>query len=131
MGDVIGSRPQWIRGSAGDVLLAVVVGVVVIATTVVQWHPEVAWRSVPVWGWVLMLTGSAALALRRRFPVPVAVVALVTTSLYYPFMTADGALLLVLIVALYTLAAEGRLAVAVLRSAPAVVGSGSRRSRRG
>ncbi|WP_298324236.1 sensor histidine kinase [Haloactinopolyspora sp.] len=123
MGDVIGSRPQWMRGSAGDVLLAVVVGVVVIATTVVQWHPEVAWRSVPVWGWVLMLTGSAALALRRRFPVPVAVVALVTTSLYYPFMTADGALLLVLIVALYTLAAEGRLAVAVVISALAVIGS--------
>ena len=111
------------RGLAGDALLAVVVGVIVIATTVVAWHPHVEMRSVPLQGWVLMLASSGALVLRRRYPVPVALVALVTVSLYYPLMAADGAILLVLIVALYTLAAEGRLGMAVLVSALAVAAS--------
>ncbi|MDA3645575.1 sensor histidine kinase [Saccharopolyspora indica] len=71
---------------------------------------------------VLMILGTCAvLVLRRRFPVPVALATLAGCVVYYPLSTADGPLLLAFAVALCTVAAEGRTAVAVLLAVAAML----------
>lgn len=42
MADAAGSRGRWLRGDHADVVLAVVVGVFVVFTTVVRWDPQVS-----------------------------------------------------------------------------------------
>ncbi|MER5389101.1 sensor histidine kinase [Saccharopolyspora sp. NPDC002686] len=70
---------------------------------------------------VLVLGTCAALAFRRRFPVPVALVTLVGCAVYYPLSSLDGPLMLAFAVALCTVAAEGRTAVAVLLAVVAML----------
>ncbi|MGW4028738.1 sensor histidine kinase [Streptomyces sp. NPDC004838] len=64
-------------------------------------------------GWMLSATVCAALCFRRRYPVAVAVVALVGSAAYYLISEYDGPLLVALVVALYAVAADGRLQAAV------------------
>lgn len=99
------------------------VGVLVVLTTVVSWAVPIGIQSVPAAGWVLIVVASAALAFRRRYPVPVAVIVLVANALYYPLIDPDGALLVTLIIALYTLAAKGRQVAAVVIGLLAVIAS--------
>ncbi|TDD98079.1 sensor histidine kinase [Jiangella asiatica] len=119
-------RDRW-RGGIGDArdaVLAAVVGVFVVLTTALESLAPIAFRGVPALGWLLMVVGSAALAWRRRFPVTVGVVTLVASMIYYPAVNPDGALLVTPLIALYTVAATGRLAAAVVLGAVAAVGTG-------
>jgi signal transduction histidine kinase len=118
-----GDREPWLKERRGDVLLAAGTGLFVVLTTVIGAGDPVALRSVPVAGWLLMLVASGALAFRRRYPVVVAVVTLVASMVYYPAINPDGALLVTLIIALYTLAAAGRTVAAGVIGGLAIVGS--------
>ncbi|UED84843.1 sensor histidine kinase [Streptomyces profundus] len=65
-------------------------------------------------GWVLVLIATVALGLRHRWPVGVALVALVVAIVYYPVTPVDGpAPLAVYIIALYTVARSGQPTTAV------------------
>ncbi|KAA5834611.1 sensor histidine kinase [Saccharopolyspora hirsuta] len=106
-------------GTAVDVALAVLVAVVVLLAVLLNFAVE---RGALRLFDVLMILGTCAvLVLRRRFPVPVALAVLVGCAVYYPLSTADGPLLLAFAVALCTVAAEGRTAVAVLLAVVAML----------
>lgn len=111
------------RGSTGDAALAAAVGLFVVLTTVIDWTVPVGFQAIPASGWLLIVAASAALAFRRRYPVSVAVIVLLANAVYYPLINPDGALLVTLIIALYTLAAEGRQVAAVVIGLLAVIGS--------
>ncbi len=69
-------------------------------------------------GWALIATGCAALLGRRRHPIPVAVLVLLCTAVYFPVSAYDLPLvLLAYAVAPSTVAAEGRLVPAVVLAA--------------
>lgn len=72
-------------------------------------------------GWGFIATAAGALYWRRRHPVLVPVVVLVVTAAYYLTSASDGPLILALVVALYTLAAEGRLRAAMAIAAVSLV----------
>ena len=64
--------------------------------------------------WLLIAVGCGVLYWRRRWPVPVALVALLCAGVYYPVNPYDSALpMIAYVVALYTVAAGGHLAAAV------------------
>ncbi|MER7015499.1 sensor histidine kinase [Saccharopolyspora sp. NPDC000359] len=108
-----------VPGTAVDVALAVLVAVVVLLSVLLNFAVE---QGVLRLFDVLMILGTCtALVLRRHFPVPVALVALVGCAVYYPLSTVDGPLLLAFAVALSTVAAEGRTAVAVLLAVVAML----------
>jgi signal transduction histidine kinase len=115
-------EPLW-RGARGDALLAAGTGVFVVLTTVLGTGDPIAFRPVPWTGWVLMIVACAALAFRRRYPVTVGVVTLVASMIYYPAINPDGALLVTLIIALYSLASAGRTVAAAVIGGLAIVGS--------
>ena len=117
-----GREPLW-RGARGDALLAAGTGVFVVLTTVLGSGDPIGVRPVPWTGWVLMIVACAALALRRRYPVTVGVVTLAASMVYYPAINPDGALLVTLIIALYSLASEGRTVAAGVIGGLAIVGS--------
>jgi signal transduction histidine kinase len=123
MSVVSASRVGWFHGGKGDAVLAVVVGVFVVLTTVIGDLSAPVVRSVPPLGWVLMIIGSVAVAFRRRYSVAVAVITLAVSMTYYPLMDADGGILVTLLIALYTLASEGLLVAAATISLVAVLGS--------
>ncbi|WP_106539195.1 sensor histidine kinase [Haloactinopolyspora alba] len=124
MVDVTGSGARRAPVRRGDVALAVLVGVAVVLTTVVSWSGSVQLHGVPPAGWALIVAGSGALAFRRRHPVPVAVVTVAVSSLYYPLIETDGALLVTVIIALYTVASEGYPVAAGAVSLLAIIGTG-------
>ncbi|MEU8427667.1 sensor histidine kinase [Micromonospora sp. NPDC048887] len=62
---------------------------------------------------LVVLASSAALYLRRRYPVAVGAVALVAVAAYGALLHRPGPIMLVFVVALYTVVDEGHLAVAV------------------
>ncbi|MFJ8132075.1 hypothetical protein [Streptomyces hydrogenans] len=68
-------------------------------------------------GWALALVGCGALALRRAWPVAVAVVALLACVAHYPLSEQDGPLMIAFALALCTTAAEGRFAAVALSAA--------------
>jgi signal transduction histidine kinase len=72
---------------------------------------------VTVLGWGLIGVAAGALYARRRHPVLVTVVVLLATAGYYLTSASDGPLIIALVVALYTAAAEGRLRAAVVIAA--------------
>ncbi|WP_053202239.1 sensor histidine kinase [Jiangella muralis] len=115
-----GSRESWRHGARADVLLAAAVGVFVVLTTVTGAD---GLRPVPALGWLLMVAGCGALVFRSRFPVGVAVVTLVASMIYYPAVNPDGALLITLIIALYSLASAGRTVAAAAIGGLAIAGS--------
>ncbi|MBB5789244.1 sensor histidine kinase [Jiangella mangrovi] len=117
-----GREPLW-RGARGDVLLAAGTGLFVVLTTVLGAGDPIAFRPVPVAGWLLIVAGCGALAFRRRFPVTVGVITLVASMAYYPLINPDGALLVTLIIALYSLASAGRTVAAAVIGGSAIAGS--------
>lgn len=62
---------------------------------------------------VVVLASSAALYVRRRYPVPVGVVALAAVSAYGVLLQQPGPIMLVFVVALYTVVDEGYLTTAI------------------
>ncbi|WP_425402767.1 sensor histidine kinase [Jiangella gansuensis] len=106
-----------------DVVIAAVVGVFVVLTTVVGWTGTLTLHNVVPLGWLLMIVACAALTFRRRFPVTVGVVTLVASAVYYPVIDTDGPILITTLIALYTLASQGLLAAAIAIGGLAVAGS--------
>ncbi|MEU8254389.1 sensor histidine kinase [Micromonospora inaquosa] len=88
-----------------------VVGLAALVGLVVQSHgidTTTEWAALPV-----VLLSSGALYFRRRHPVPVGVVALAAVGAYGALLHRPGPIMLVFVVALYTVVDEGHLAVAI------------------
>ncbi|CAM5454907.1 hypothetical protein SSPIM334S_01277 [Streptomyces spiroverticillatus] len=109
----------------GDVVLA---GVVFLVVAVGSLRSVVGERTeswgVTGLGWGLIVLTCGALALRRRWPVGVGVFVWAGSGAYYLVSTYDGPLMAAFAVALYSVAAQGRLLAAVALGALAVVGTG-------
>jgi signal transduction histidine kinase len=75
--------------------------------------------------WLLIMAVCGALLFRRRYPVAVGWFTVVATGAYYLLSDIDGPLIVVPIVALYAIAAQGRLQVAVAMAAAMVIGMGA------
>lgn len=118
-----GVRDSWLRGPRGDALLAAGTLLFVVLTTVIGQGDPVGLRAVPAAGWLLMVVGCGALAFRGRHPVAVGMVTLVASMVYYPAINPDGALLVTLIIALYSLASAGRTVAAAVIGGLAIAGS--------
>ncbi|MFI8853105.1 sensor histidine kinase [Streptomyces sp. NPDC053499] len=86
-------------------------------------EPAEPW-AVTVLGWLLTGAVCGALYVRRRYPVAVGAFVLAATALYYVTSTYDGPLVVAVIIALYSVAAEGRLQAALALAAVVVIGVG-------
>lgn len=75
--------------------------------------------------WAMVLLACGALCFLRRAPVPATVVVFVATAAYYLGSVYDGPLIAAPVVALYGVAAGGRLRSAVGLGALAVIGTGA------
>jgi signal transduction histidine kinase len=93
--------------------LVVAVGAVAMVGLIVQGFDPVAA--------VVVLASTGALFLRRRYPVAVGVAALAAIAAYGALVHRPGPIMLVFVVALYTVVDEGRPAVAVGLGAASVV----------
>jgi signal transduction histidine kinase len=119
------SRRQWARryDVAGALLVAVVE---VTGSVLVAASGQADRRPLDVLAFVLLVSGAAALAVRRTLPVPVLAVAFCTTLLYYGLGYPTGPAFLSILLALYTATVIGRraaaLVVAVLLQACMVTG---------
>jgi len=104
------SRWRW-RGRTAEAGLALAIGVVAVIGLIVQAggiSTGAEWTAL-----VVVLVSSAALYVRRRYPVPVGVVALAAVSAYGVLLQQPGLIMLVFVVALYTVVDEGHLAIAI------------------
>ncbi|WFF03839.1 sensor histidine kinase [Micromonospora sp. WMMD964] len=104
------SGSRW-RGRSADVALVLAVGLVALVGLVVQSRgidTAAEWAALPV-----VMLSSAALSVRRRHPVPVGVVALAAVGAYGVLLHKPGPIMLVFVVALYTVVDQGHLRVAV------------------
>ncbi|TNY37605.1 sensor histidine kinase [Thermomonospora catenispora] len=118
-------RSRLPRGRAADAALALVVFVASLSGTARAFFggPREPWTTTVV-GCVLITVACAALYLRRRHPVAVGTVVLVLTGVYYVTSDYDGPLMIALMVALYTIAAVGRLQAAVALGSLTLIGVG-------
>jgi signal transduction histidine kinase len=109
---------RW-RGRAADAALVTAVGLVALAGLLVQSRgvDSAAER----WALLAVLVSTAALSVRRRYPVPVGLVALAATGWYGALLGRPGPIMLVFVVALYTVVDEGHLGVAIGLGAVSVV----------
>ncbi|WP_238432428.1 hypothetical protein [Micromonospora tarensis] len=101
----------WWRGRPADTALVLAVGLVALVGLVVQSHgidTTAEWAALPV-----VLASSGALLVRRGHPVPVGVVALAAVGAYGALLHRPGPIMLVFVVALYTVVDEGFLWVAI------------------
>ena len=112
------------RSPAGtDLLVAVLVTLVVAAGTALRrldHGMQLISAPTAVLTCLLIVVGGAALCVRSRHPVAVTAVTLVVTCVYYPLPVPDGPMVLTFVVALYTAAARGRTAAAVVLGALAL-----------
>ncbi|MEU8120899.1 sensor histidine kinase [Spirillospora sp. NPDC049024] len=118
--------PVPLRGRARDAALAGAVLLVVAASSVGSLVGDRAepW-GVTALGWALIAAACGALYLTPRHPVAVGSLVLVLTFGYYVLSAYDGALMIALTVALYQVAAAGRLQAAVALGALTVIGTGA------
>ncbi|MEN3612932.1 sensor histidine kinase [Plantactinospora sp. ZYX-F-223] len=104
--------PRWRwHGRVADAALLLVVALVGVVGLVVQSagvDTAVDWLAL-----LAVLASSGALYVRRRYPVPVAVVALFAVGAYGELLQRPGPIMVVFVVALYTVVDEGHLAVAI------------------
>ncbi len=112
------------QGRAADAALAAGAGVLVALSSL---HAFVGDRREP-WattavGWVLIALACGALYFVRRRPLAVGVFVLPVVSVYYVSSVYDGGLFIVLVIALYAVAASGRLRAAAALGGLAVAGS--------
>jgi signal transduction histidine kinase len=107
-----------VRGRAADLAMAVLVVAVVALSALLRFPSVGGFRPLDA---LLIFIACAALLVRRRYPVAVAVVTLATCGVYYALSTFDGPLLLTFAIALFTVAAEGHTAVALLLAVVAML----------
>ena len=109
---------RW-RGRTAETVLVLLVGLVVLGGLVVQSRgvdTAADWTAL-----LVVLASSGALYLRRRYPVPVGIMALAAVGAYGALLHQPGPIMLVFVVALYTVVDEGHLAVAVVLGLASVV----------
>ncbi|MCQ8193748.1 sensor histidine kinase [Streptomyces rugosispiralis] len=111
-------RPRLPSGRAADAALAAVVLVLVAVGSLrsLIGERQESWETTAL-AWALLVAACAALYACRRHPVPTATFVLAATIAYYLVSAYDGPLLVAFVVALYTVAAEGRLRMAILLAA--------------
>ncbi|WP_030164505.1 sensor histidine kinase [Spirillospora albida] len=85
---------------------------------------EESWGATAM-GWALIFAACASLAWRHRYPVAVTAFTLVVTGVYYVASAYDGPLMVVYVIALYGVAAAGRLRSAVVLGLLGVLGTGA------
>jgi signal transduction histidine kinase len=102
------------QGRAADAALAAGMGVLVALGTLqaLVGHRRESWATTAL-GWALIVLVCGALYFARRHPVAVGVFVIPCVGVYYVSSAYDGPLFAVLIVALYCVAAAGRLRAAV------------------
>lgn len=101
---------RW-RGRTAEAALVLGVALVALGGLVVQSHGvDTAAEAAAL---VAVLVSCAALVVRRRHPVPVGLVALAAVAAYGLLLHQPGPIMLVFVVALYTVVDEGHVAVAV------------------
>jgi signal transduction histidine kinase len=97
------SALRWlVRGVRGDVVLAVVAGLVQVGGTALAARHQTDVRMLDVPGYLLLAAGPAALIVRRRWPVAVLWVAFATTLCYLLLGYPGGPIWIALIVAFGT-----------------------------
>ncbi|MFC3502950.1 sensor histidine kinase [Micromonospora krabiensis] len=107
------------RSQATNTILVLVVGLVAVVGLLVQSRGiDTAAEGAAL---LAVLAGTGALHLRRRHPVAVGLVALAAVSAYGALLHRPGPIMLVFVVALYTVVDEGHLAVAIGLGAASVV----------
>ncbi|MGW0660484.1 sensor histidine kinase [Streptodolium elevatio] len=125
-GDRSGSR----RGFSGNLERFLLVALAAsLAISAVQYAVQYSNQSPPWWQvlaeWVLILSACAVLWFGQRFPVAACTYVLVATGAHFVFGAVDVALMMALLmVALYAVAARGRLAAATVLGAATVAGVG-------
>ena len=102
-----------LRGRVADAAIAALVAVIVLGGTLVGLHGKDDVGGLNLGGWLLILAACGSVYLRRRFPVLVAIVSLAVCTAYYVTSSVDGPVVLTFVVALYTVATERQLIVAV------------------
>ena len=114
------------HGRAADLALAGCVFLLLAVWSAVSLirDPAESWPRT-VLDWLLIVAVCGALYYRRRYPVTVAMFILAATAAYYLTSVYDGPAVIALIVALYSVAAEGRLQAALSNAAVAVIGVGA------
>ncbi|MDX2827690.1 sensor histidine kinase [Streptomyces ipomoeae] len=118
-------RARLPRGRVADGALAVGVFALsgVGSLPLARGTREEPWQATAL-SWTLMAVVCGALSVRRRHPVAVAAAVLAGSAAYYLTSTYDGPLMIAVVVALYTVAAEGHLRAAVALASVAVIGTG-------
>jgi signal transduction histidine kinase len=112
MNDSVSARPVRDRlwsalGGSGNLARAVVIGVVQVAVTYLAAHNQPERRHLGLLGSALLAAGPAALAVRRRWPLPVLAFVLAVTVAYYVLGYPFGPVFLALIVAFFTAVTRG------------------------
>jgi signal transduction histidine kinase len=112
------SQPGWhtlrvLDGRKRDAVFAAVLAVAVLVSTLIQ-DDFAGDQRMDAFGVVLILAAGGVLAFQRRYPVPVAIATFVACGIYYPFVGASGPVLVTFIVALFFVAASGRVPSAVV-----------------
>ncbi|MFI6288100.1 sensor histidine kinase [Streptomyces sp. NPDC051018] len=113
------------HGRAAD---AAVAAAVLVLVAVGSLQPLIGAREEPwpatVIGWTLIVLVCGSLYFRRSHPVAVAAFTIAGGAAYYLTSTYDGPLLVTVIVALYAVAAEGRLQAAVALASLTLIATG-------
>ncbi|MFD6533621.1 sensor histidine kinase [Streptomyces sp. NPDC060184] len=119
-------RSRLPRGARADAALAAAVFVVVAVGAEGQ-RLNRGGEALPslVASWLLITAVCGALMFRRRHPVAVGWFTVLATGAYYLLSSVDGPLVIVPVVALYALAAQGRTGAATAMAAAMVVGVGA------
>ncbi|GAA2131660.1 sensor histidine kinase [Glycomyces algeriensis] len=99
-----------------DLLVGAVNAVIVLTWTFAQWvlHVRDTQGLNEDLAWAMMFVSVAVLFFRSAFPLTVALVSMAATIVYYPASSTDGPMLMAFVIALYTLAALGRIAAAAV-----------------
>jgi signal transduction histidine kinase len=108
------TKPRLPSGQRADILLAAIVGVIVVVSTI--WSAG-GLHFVHVRAFLMMAVGLVALAFRRRAPILATTVAGVSTSYYYIGPFPDGMEMLTFAVASYLAAAQGQRVAAYVGTA--------------
>lgn len=110
------------RWSPSTTVTASVVAATLLGTIVVgMLQPS---KTPNILDFLLPLVASAAMFLRRKHPVPVLIVVVLSTFLYYPYAHLDGPLMVLTVVALYTAADQGHLLAAIATGAAGLLAMG-------
>ena len=109
------SALRWlVRGTPGDVILAVVAGLVQVGGTALAARQQTDVRMLDAAGYLLLAAGPASLIVRRRWPVAVLWVAYATTLCYLLLDYPGGPIWMALIVAFGTALVLGHRVAAYL-----------------